>query len=480
MSLAIQTGKNHMKVTLDREGKNLVRMGLELESEKALKAYEMACRSLSHQVNIPGFRRGKAPRNIIEKTLGVDYIKREALEKLVPELLSRAIMDESLDVITEPQIDSCEFELGSPLKLNANFEIRPDVTLGAYTGISVNVPEATLPADAMDRALASIAESKASLKAAPARAVANGDTVLLDFECFVNGELVEGGKAEGLVLEVKEGTFIEGFCEQLVGKEPGQQFEVNVKFPEEYRNKELANKDANFKVDLKEIRERIIPELNDELAVSIGQASLDALKEALQERLGEEVRQENEMRSQRAVVEGVVSAATVDIPESMVERERDLLLQQVRKYLEQNNQSWDQFEQSPDYEQVRTNKLEEARQRVLTSLVLGAVVRAEKMSVDDDEIAPYLAEIVARYDLQADQVARNEELRRQVMEEVLTNKVVQFLVAKANIQFVPEPEGEHAGHEHHNHKEGEACEHEESGDAKKSKKKASEKSAQKS
>lgn len=471
-----------MKVTLDREGKNLVRMGLELESEKALKAYEMACRSLSHQVNIPGFRRGKAPRNIIEKTLGVDYIKREALEKLVPELLSRAIMDESLDVITEPQIDSCEFELGAPLKLNANFEVRPEVTLGAYTGVSVDVPEATLPGDAMDRALASIAESKASLQAAPARKVAKGDTVLLDFECFVDGKLVEGGKAEGLVLEVKEGTFIEGFCDQLIDKEPGQQFEVNVKFPEEYRNKELANKDANFKVDLKELRERVTPEINDELAVSIGQASLQALKDALQERLGEEVRQENEMRSQRSVVEAVVNAATVDIPESMVERERDLLLQQVRRYLEQNNQNWDEFQQSPDFEQVRANKLEEARQRVLTSLVLGAVVRAEKMSVDDDEIAPYLAEIVARYDLQADQVARNEELRRQVMEEVLTNKVVQFLVGKANIKYVEEPEHDHShehGHEHHHHKEGEACEHEQS-EGKKSKKKESEKSAQKS
>ncbi|HEY9731693.1 MAG TPA: trigger factor [Drouetiella sp.] len=474
-----------MKVTLDREGKNLVRMGLELESEKALKAYEMACRSLSHQVNIPGFRRGKAPRNIIEKTLGVDYIKREALEKLVPELLSRAIMDESLDVITEPQIDSCEFELGSPLKLNANFEVRPEVTLGTYTGVSVDVPEATLPADAMDRALASIAESKASLQAAPARKVAKGDTVLLDFECFVDGKLVEGGKAEGLVLEVKEGTFIEGFCDQLIDKEPGQQFEVNVKFPEEYRNKELANKDANFKVDLKELRERVTPEINDELAVSIGQPSLQALKDALQERLNEEVRQENEMRSQRSVVEAVVKAATVDIPESMVERERDLLLQQVRRYLEQNNQNWDEFQQSPDFEQVRANKLEEARQRVLTSLVLGAVVRAEKMSVDDDEIAPYLAEIVARYDLQADQVARNEELRRQVMEEVLTNKVVQFLLGKANIKFVEEPEHDHShehGHEHHHHKEGEACEHEhgEQSEGKKSKKKESEKSAQKS
>ncbi|HEY9679673.1 MAG TPA: trigger factor [Drouetiella sp.] len=473
-----------MKVTLDREGKNLVRMDLELESEKALKAYEMACRSLSHQVNIPGFRRGKAPRNIIEKTLGVDYIKREALERLVPELLSRAITDESLDVITEPVIDSCEFDLGSPLKLQAKFEVRPEVTLGEYSGVSVDVPEAKLPPDAMDRALQSIAESRATQKAIAPRPVQQDDTVMLDFECFVDGKLVEGGKAEGLVLEVKEGSFIEGFCDQLIGKEPGQQFEVKCNFPTEYRNTELAGKEGTFKVDLKEIREKVTPEMNDELAIQIGQKNMEELKGALQERLGEEVRQENEMRAQRSVVEAVVKGANVDIPETMVERERDLLIQQVRKYLEQNQQDWDTFEQSSEFAQMQTSKLEEARQRVLTSLVLGAVVRAEKMSVDDDEIAPYLAEIVARYNLAAEQVARNENLRRQVMEEVLTNKVVQFLVEKAKINYVPEPEHthdhDHEGHDHSHDHEHHDHEHKEEGEGKKGKKKASEKSAQKS
>src|SRR5262245_55781616 len=217
-----------MKVNLEKQGKNVVSIGLELEPEKAMKAYEVACRQLSHRVNIPGFRKGKAPRNIIEKSLGVDYIKREALEQLVPEMLNKAIMDENLDVITEPEIDSCDFELGSPLKLTAKFEVRPEVKLGEYQGIAVEVPEAKLPEDALDRALANVAESKASLQSVADRPVAMADTVVLDFECHVDDKLVEGGKAQGLILEIKEGNFLEGFCEQLVGKEPGQQTEVKV------------------------------------------------------------------------------------------------------------------------------------------------------------------------------------------------------------------------------------------------------------
>src|SRR5438876_70911 len=134
-----------MKVSLEREGNNVVHIGVELEPDKAMKAYEVACRQLSHKINIPGFRKGKAPRNIIEKTVGVDYIKREALEQLVPELLGKAIVDENLDVITEPEIDSCDFELGSPLKLTAKFEVRPEVKLGNYEGLKVSVPEAALP-----------------------------------------------------------------------------------------------------------------------------------------------------------------------------------------------------------------------------------------------------------------------------------------------------------------------------------------------
>lgn len=434
-----------MKVILDREGKNVVKLGLELEPEKAMKAYELACRQLSHQVNIPGFRRGKAPRNIIEKTLGVDYIKREALDRLIPELLERAIADENLDLITRPEIDKLDFELGSPLKLEAKFEVRPEVTLGDYLGITVDVPQARTPDDSLERALNTLAESKATLaKVEESREVVTGDTVLLDFECFAEGKPVEGGKAEGMLLEVKEGAFLEGFAEQLTGHKPDEEFEVKSHFPESYRNKDLAGKEALFKVRLREIRQRMLPDINDELAKEFGQESLEELKEALHMRIGEEVEQENMMRAQRLVVDKVVDGAKVDIPDSMIERERSLLMEQLKHLVEQQGQNYDEFEKSDEFENIYNSKFDEAKVRVLTSLVLGAVVRQEKLTVNEEEVGPYLAELVHRYNVPVEEIYNNEYMRRQIMEDVLTNKVVEYLVSKAEIKWVPEEEHVHS------------------------------------
>lgn len=425
-----------MKHNLERQGINVVQLGLELEPDKAIKAYEVACRQLSHKVNIPGFRKGKAPRKIIEKTLGVDYIKKEALDQLVPELLGKVIIEENLDLITEPEIDDCKFELGEPLTIQVRLEVRPEVSLGEYQGLKVNVPEAVLPEDALDRALASIADSKAIFKEVAGRKVSMGDTVVLDFECWVEDHMVEGGKAEGLILEMKEGNFLEGFCEQLVDTEPGDKRDVKASFPEEYRNKELAGKESVFKVDVRGIRERSVPDINDELAKAVGAESLDELKTMLSARLDEEIRQENDARSQRAVVDAVIQNAKVEIPDSMVDREKELLMASVRQMVEKNGGTWDQFQQDPDFEKISAAKREEASQRVLTSLVLGAIVRAEKMTVADEELAPYLAEVAARYNVSIERVAARDDIRREVAEELLTRKVVEYLVSQAEVSFI--------------------------------------------
>lgn len=427
-----------MKVTLDREGKNLVKMDLELEPDQALKAYEQTCRQLSHKVNIPGFRRGKAPRSVMEKTLGVDYIKKEALERLVPELLGKAIMSESLEVITEPQIDSLDFNLGEPLKFHAKFEVRPPVTLGTYKGVTVEVPEAKLPEKSLEKSLQKLAEAKSELKAIESRPVVMGDTVLLDFECYVDDKLVENGKTQGLVLEVKEGSFLAGFCEKLVGKAPAAPFDVNVRFPDEYRNKDLAGKDALFKVEIKELRERVHPALDDELAKLYGQESLETLKIALLARLNEEIEQENESRKQKLIVEAVVNNAEVDLPETMIEREQALLIEQIKRQATQNNQPWEEFEKSENFAAFKAQKYEEAKRRVVTSLVLGAIVRAENIAVSEVEFGNHFADIVARYNLPADKAMRSEELQRQVTEELLTGKVIEALVEHAKITYVEE------------------------------------------
>jgi trigger factor len=422
-----------MKVTLDREGKNIVKLGLELESDKTIKAYEQTCRKLSQRIRIPGFRPGKAPRGILEKTVGVESIKREALEHLIPELVGEAIVSEQLELITEPEIDSFHFNLGDPLQLNVKFEVRPLVTLGNYKAIEVTVPEVKANPDGVETTLKSLAEAKAELKTIESRPVVMGDTVLIDFECYVDNKLVEGGKSQGLVLEVKPGSFIEGFCEQLVDKKPGEQFEVRVKFPNEYRNKELANKDALFKTEIKELRQKVTPEIDDALAIAYGQESLVKLKEAIGERLNEEVAQTNEINKQKAVVEAIVANAEVDIPESMIEREQSSLLLQLRKYMEQNNRSWEEFEKSSEFEAIKTSKAEEAKERVLRSLVLGAIIKAENITISAEELETYLDEVIHHYNLPHEKALHNEQLRRQVAEELLTSKVVSFVVDSAKI-----------------------------------------------
>lgn len=429
-----------MKVTLDREGKNIVKLGLELESDKTIKAYEQTCRKLSHRLNIPGFRPGKAPRGILEKTIGVESIKREALEHLIPELIGEAIVAEQLELITEPELDSFHFNLGEPLKLNLKFEVRPPVSLGQYKDIEVTVPEVKVNLDAVDTALASLAEAKAELKTIESRPVVMADTVLIDFECFVEDKLVEGGKSQGLVLEVKSGSFIEGFCEQLVGKKPGEPLEITVQFPKEYRNRDLAGKDALFKSEIKELRQRVIPPIDDALAVAYGQESLAKFKEAISERLQEEVAQTNEVNKQKAVIEAIVAKATVDIPESMIDREQASLLLQLRKYMEQNNRSWEEFENSSEFEAVKTSKATEARERVLRSLVLGAVIKAENMTIDAEELERYLHEVIHHYNLPHEKALNNPELRRQAAEELLTSKVVDFAIGHAKITFTTAPE----------------------------------------
>ncbi|MBU6450420.1 MAG: trigger factor [Cyanobacteria bacterium REEB67] len=445
-----------MKVTLEREGKNIVKLSLELETDRVSRAYEMACRQLSQQVRIPGFRPGKAPRMIIEKTVGEENIKRETLERLVPELINEAIYKENLDIITAPEYSNFEFKLGQPLKFDAKFEVRPEVVLGNYQEIEVNVPEVKLPEDALERALTNVAETKASLQTVEGKPVEVGNTAVIDFECRVDGNIIDGGKAEGMLLEVKEGSFLPGFCEQLVGHNSGDNFKVKATFPADYRRKEIAGKEAEFDVTLKEIRNKNTPAIDDELAKSVGHDTLDALKESVIAELGEVVKQENEARAQRMVVEAVAHLATVDIPETMVERERELLIGQVRRYIEQGGQTWEEFEGSDDYKQMIESKMSEARQRVLTSLVLGAVVREEKLTVNDEEMIPYLADLAMRYNLRPDQFeefAGNEEVRRQVAEEVLTGKVVELLIGKAKINYVPD-DGCHEDHDHSQHEHG--------------------------
>ncbi len=427
-----------MKITLDKQGKNVIELGLEVEAEKVLKVYEQTCRNLSHKVKIPGFRPGKAPRRVLETTLGVEYIKSETLENMLPKLLGEAISSENLDIITQPEINKCEFELGKPLQLQAKFEVRPEVKISDYLGLSVDVVETKVPDDALASMLDNIVQSKITFANQPDKIVEMGDNVLIDFECFVDSKLIEGGSAKDVVLEVKSGNFVENFCEQLVGHKNNDNFEVKVNFPANYRNKELASKEALFKVSLKEVRNKVAPPIDDELAKSVGVDSLDELKKLLMDRLEQEAKQKTRQDVQKKVVEAVVNLASVDIPETMIDRELELLLDQVKNYLESNNQDFEAFKNTDEFNDLKAQKLEEAKKRVLTSLVLGAIVRELKITVSQDDLTPYFVDLMQTYNISANDITKNENIRRQVMEEALTGKVINHLVENSKVNYIKE------------------------------------------
>ncbi len=426
-----------MKVTLDREGKNLVKLGLELEPDKAMRAYEHACRSLSNKVNIPGFRRGKVPRHVLEKTVGIEYIKQETLDRLLPEVLNEAIAQESLDIITQPQIDSCKFDLGEPLKFEAKFEVRPTVTLGQYKGLNVEVPEKKFEESSVEKALESLAAAQAEMTAIAPRPIKMADTVLLDFECLVDNQPVEGGKAQGMLLEIKAGGFIDSFCEQLVDKEPGTEVEIKASFPADYRNSVLAGKEGVFKTKIRELREKALPKIDDALAQKFGVESLEKLKERLATNLKDEFEMNNEAAKQKLVVESIVKNASVDLPETMIEREQKLLLDQVKYYFQQNGRSFDEIEKSPEFEKLKSEKYEEATKRVLTSLVLGAIIKEEKVTVTEEEMRLHLEEFIARMGLPPEKASHNEAVHRQALEELLTAKVMELLLQNTHITYTP-------------------------------------------
>jgi trigger factor len=428
-----------MNIKTQREGVNIVLLDLEVDTTKAMKAYEATCRHLSQQVNIPGFRKGKAPRAILEQKLGTEYIKQETLEHLVPELLEEAISTEKLEPISKPQLNSYEFEPGKPLKLQAKFEVRPDVELGPYKGVKVNIAKVKVSEDAVEHALEHIAESRASLSEVASRPVAMGDTAVVDFECFVDEQLVDGGKASGMILEMKDDSFLEGFCEQLVGAKPGEKREVKVKFPDNYRNTALSGKDAAFQVEVKGLREKLVPQLDDELAKAVGSDSLEKLTESVKEHLEKEIEKENKAATQRAVIDAVVAQSKVEVPESMVEREHEALMGQLRSLVENDGGNWNEYKKIEQFASLNEAKHTEAKQRVLTSLVLGAIVRAENLTIADEELAPYFAEVAAYYRLPVERIAESPQARQKLIEEALIDKVVEYLVEKAEVKYDNEP-----------------------------------------
>lgn len=427
-----------MKTEIKREEHNLVRMEIEIPAEEAQKEYDMAVRKISQHANIPGFRKGKAPKNIIESQYGVEAIKYEALESMLPYVFSQVIGENKLDVITQPSVEKYEFELGKPLTVTATVELKPEVTLGEYKNLTVEVDEYKHPEDAFDRSLNSFLERSATLQDVTDRKVKETDLCKIDFDGYVDGEKIENGEGTDYTLDLSHSNFIPGFAEQIVGHELNEEFDINVNFPEVYHESKLAGKPAVFKIKLNKIQERVLPELNDEFAKKAGPFNtVDDLKADIQKFLDETKRKEDDALIKKAVFEKVLESSKVDIQETMIERESNELLNEYKQRLANQGFNYDDVMKTQDQDKIMADIRKDAETRLKSTLVVEKIAKEEKINIETKDFDAKLAQVQSMYGLSKDamlsQLKANPAIISGISQQILSEKVIDFLTENNTI-----------------------------------------------
>ncbi|MFA6990222.1 MAG: trigger factor [Candidatus Gastranaerophilaceae bacterium] len=324
-----------MNVNVEKLEKNLVKLNIEIDADIAAQEYNKACRHISEGVSIPGFRKGKAPRNVVEKYVGQEKIQIEALNRLLPDVFADAVNENNFDIATEPQVESYDYKLGETLKVTAMLELKPEVKLNSYKGLSVQVEEFKHPDDAIDKEIKALQDRYATLEPITGRQTKNDDIVVMDFTGSVGEELIKGGVAQNYQLDLANSTFIPGFAEQLVDKNLNEEFTINVTFPAEYHDEKLKGQEAQFKIKINEIKEKKIPEINDEFATKVGTfQTIEDLKNDINSYLEKTKVSENEQRTQKAIVEKIIEQAEVEIPDSMINKEAKVLMTELQQRIQ--------------------------------------------------------------------------------------------------------------------------------------------------
>lgn len=384
-----------MNCTMEKLEKDQVRLTIEVDAEQFEKGIVAAYRKMVKSMNIPGFRKGKAPRKVIEQFYGPAIFYEEAFKEVYPDAYEKAIEDNDLQPVDYPEVDITDIG-NDGVKFTATVQLKPTVTLGDYKGIKVERPEYTVTDEDVQAEVDRALERSARWIAVEDRPVQDGDRVTLDYAGTVDGVAFEGGTAEGQTLNIGSGMFIPGFEEQMVGMNPGEEKDLNVKFPEEYQAKELAGKDAVFHVKLHDIKEKELPELDDEFAKDVSEFdTLDEYKADIRAKLEEQNKQRADAQYENALIEKVAENATVEIPQVMIERQIDNMMREFEMRLMYQGLRLD------DYFTITGTKAEDARAefakdadtRVKVQLVLEAIQEAEKIEATPEELDEEIAKM---------------------------------------------------------------------------------------
>ena len=426
-----------MKVTKKQEEKNIVELEITVSADEFETAVEKAYRKNVKSITLPGFRKGKAPRKIIEKTYGAEVFYEDAADFCLQDTYPKAIEDENLEPVARPDIEVKEIGEGKDFVYVAKVTVKPEVVLGKYTGVKVKKIEHAVTDEDVDKEIDNMKERAARFIDVTDAPAANGDVAVIDFEGSIDGVPFEGGKAENHNLTLGSNQFIPGFEDQIVGKNIGDEFDVNVTFPEEYHAEELKGKPAVFKVKINGLKRKEYPAIDDEFAKDVSEYdTLEELKNATKERLAKIAENRTKNETQDAVVDAVLEKTEIDVPQVMIDDRIDGYIREM-EYKIGSQMPGITFEQYLGYmgqniTEFRDNLKDQALKDIKVELTLEAVAKAENIEVTDEEVEAEYKNIAEMYKMEEDKV-RSLVLPEQIKMDKTPSKVVEFLVENAKI-----------------------------------------------
>ncbi len=427
MSIKIEKTKNanELKLSFVIEAKKF--------DEAIVKVYEKSARYF----NIPGFRKGKAPMAIVEKTYGPSIFYEDAFNEVVPEIYEKELKENNIEAVSNPDLDIEQMEKGQDLKFTAIVQIKPEVKLGKYKGIEIKKIEYNVSDDDVEHELGHMLERNARVVTVEDRPVENGDITVIDFEGSVDGVKFEGGKGEGHELEIGSNTFIPGFEEQIIGMKMEEERDIKVKFPDDYFSEDLKGKDAVFKVKLHEIKKKELPELNDDFAKDASEFdTLDELKNSIKEKIEEQNKSRAKYETEEELIKKACEDVEIDIPSGMIETELDNMTKEVETRLSYQGMNLEMYLNmtGKTMADFRKEGEEQAKIAVKTRLVLEAIIEAEKIEAEPSKTQEKVEEMAKAYGKKVEEIKENENFMEYITKTLKQEAVIDFLVENAKIK----------------------------------------------
>ncbi|MCI9314497.1 MAG: trigger factor [Lachnospiraceae bacterium] len=425
-----------MSLQVEKLEKNMAKLTIEASAEDLEKAIEKAYQKQKKQISIPGFRKGKVPRQMVEKMYGKEVFYEDAANELIPDAYDKALEECEEDIVSSPKIEVTQIEAGKPFVFTATVALKPEVKLGKYKGVKISKIDSEVTEEEIDAEIEREREKNARNISVEDRPVKDGDMTTLDFEGFVDGEAFEGGKGENYPLTIGSGAFIPGFEEQLVGAEIGKEVEVKVTFPEDYQAENLKGKEAVFKCTIKEIKEKELPELDDEFAGEVSEFDTMAeYREDVKKNLAEKKEKDAKNAREEAAVKAAVEVSEMEIPDAMLETQQRQMVDEFAQRITMQGLSMEQYFQftGTNYQKMVEQVKPQAEERIRARLVLEAIVKAEKIEATEEDYEKELETMAEVYQMD---VAKAKELlgekeKNNIMLDLAVRKAAEFVAEHA-------------------------------------------------